>query len=866
MPQREFINYGKFGGNTAIISGDDGHHVSYDELDDLTAKRLQSFGEGRKLLFVEARNTIASVVDYLAALRGGHVIHLLENCDTPQAKGLIDEYRPNMLVQEGQVTSLHSDTIEIHPELTLLLSTSGSTGSPKFVKLSAKSLRANANSICQYLSLSENDRAIAHLPLSYSFGMSIVNSHLLSGGSLVLTDYSFIDAEFWTLLRNSRATSFSGVPHNFEILRQQSFDPVEFPDLRYVSQAGGRLAADIVQQFARSFSDANKQFFVMYGQTEAAPRIAYLPPELAHDNPGSIGVGIPGGELALLSDNGEMAREPGATGQLAYRGPNVMMGYATCQEDLATDETPDWLLTGDIGRISDSGLYEIVGRASRFVKPLGLRIDLDEVERFVKEFAPESAVVGSGDRLIIAVEKNHRDHTIDKIVQACHERYNLPRSFLLGRSYDLLPRLASGKPDYQSISADDRSSASRSDRRLRAAFDVIGRQLLPRAYKSAGLSEEISLILGRDVGPSQSIMDVGIDSLNYVQVSLAIEDRLGTLPSDWENLPISKLEEMSKQSRDREFLPSPTTDPDVLLRALAITGVVLTHALSEVLVGGAYLLLALAGTMFARFQHARLVERQVIAALSPLLKIAFAYYLILLAYQVARGDVHPMHWIMLANFSPRLQAELTLLPYFWFINAFLQIALLQSLLFLIRPYRRFSAGNPWAAAIVTLAASFAVAVSAKFVISYLGVGPELEEGHFQTRTPIFLFYVFVFGWCLHFADSLRRKAILSVIGVVMLPFVSGVSVTLWLLVGVLAAMWIPGIPLPRALRSVITVVASASFYIFIIHMIPVQLLRSLDEPTLVHALLAIIASLALGIVLARFATLPTAVWRTIRNR
>ncbi|MGQ7830689.1 AMP-binding protein [Altererythrobacter sp. Z27] len=870
MGEHELIDFEKHSENIALLCGADGEALSYAKLDRLSRRRLEDFGTARKLIFLEASNSIESMIDYVAALRGGHVIHLMEACDAPQAARLIDSYRPNLIVSKGSVTSLHSDALDLHPDLAVLLSTSGSTGSPKFVKLSSAAIHANARSICEYLAITERDRPVCHLPLFYSFGMSIVNSHLSSGATLVLTDRSFIEPEFWHILRDHRVTSFSGVPHNFEILRLQGFDPAEYPDLRYAAQAGGRLAPDDVSHFARSFAACGKQFFVMYGQTEAAPRMSYLPPHLACDNPGSIGLAIPGGELALAMDDGTFSTTYGETGQLAYRGPNVMMGYAYSEAELAIDETPEWLLTGDIARIAPGGLFEIVGRASRFVKPLGLRIDLDEVESFVREYAPVAAVTGDDKGIVVAVEAEDAgaDALAQRIATFCQQQYGLPNAAVTGVSYASLPRLANGKPDYRRIlaAADEQDADQEPAGGARSLVGVALDRLFQRHHPSATLEEEIGLILGREIDPARSIMEAGADSLNYIDVSLAIESRIGELPKDWEALPIRDIEELASNPRTDKREVRAQTSPDFLLRAIAITGVVTTHAIFPALEGGAYLLLALAGTFFARFQHTKLLDQRFAAVLTPLLKILFAYYLILVLFQLTRGNVEFLHWVLLANFSPRLQAEFSLLPYYWFISAFVQITLFYTALFLIPAYRRASANNPWATGLATLGLSFVVALAAKLLVAHLGIGEALAEGHFETRTPIFLFYIFALGWCANFADTVQRKAALSCLAVIMLPFIGQASLAIWLVFGMLGAMWLPPLHFPKLVRNLTTAVASASFYIFIVHMIPVQILRLLNDPPMIYGVAAILASLGLGIALGRFAATPSAIWRALRSR
>ena len=218
------------------------------------------------------------------------------------------------------------------------------------------------------------DRAITTLPLHYCYGLSVLHSHLLAGASVVLTDASVVDPCFADALRDHGVTNLAGVPHTFEMLERAGADRVRVPSLRLLTQAGGRMSPDAVTRWTARAETWGARFYVMYGQTEATARMAFLPPELAVRRPAAIGRAIPGGELRLEPVDGQ----PDDVGELVYRGPNVMMGYAQHPDDLAEGALLDELRTGDLARFhADDGVFEIVGRRSRFVKPFGLRIDLD---------------------------------------------------------------------------------------------------------------------------------------------------------------------------------------------------------------------------------------------------------------------------------------------------------------------------------------------------------------------------------------------------------------------------------------------------------------------------------------------------------
>jgi acyl-CoA synthetase (AMP-forming)/AMP-acid ligase II len=450
-----YENLGRFGEATALTDTG-GHRMSYAALHRAAADFACKLGDVRRLVFLEASNRIETVTAYLGCLMGGHPVHPFSGLETGKVGTLIDTYRPNAVVRfagAGPVVEwLHREAVALHPELCLLLSTSGTTGSTKFVKLTRRNICSNATAIAGYLGLGPSERAMTALKFHYSYGLSVVNSHLECGGSLLMSESSVTLPDFWQAFRDGGATSFAGVPFSFEALARMNFDFSSLPDLRYATQAGGRLSPALVRRFAQEFAALGKRFFVMYGQTEAAPRIAYLPPNRAADHPGCIGIAIPGGEISLVDGEGGTVAVADSPGELIYRGPNVMMGYAENAADLASDESPPLLRTGDIACRNAEGLYYIVGRSARFVKMFGARVNLDEVEADVRARDQETAVTGDDSRIVIAVR---RTGALDRaaVFAALAGRYHLPTNVFAVAVFDVIPRLLNGKTDYRAILA-----------------------------------------------------------------------------------------------------------------------------------------------------------------------------------------------------------------------------------------------------------------------------------------------------------------------------------------------------------------------------------------------------------------------------
>lgn len=463
-------------GRIALIDGDSGENWTYSRLCDEVNRRLELLACPRKaLVFLFCRNTPSAVAWYLAALEAGHTVALAaENLDAQLRAGLLAAFTPEFVVlpetpgdhfqplgdtglwrAEAAEIAAEIDAeiaAEIHPGLAVLLSTSGSTGSPKLARLSRGSVEDNAAAIAKGLQLSELDRPVAHLPLHYSYGLSVLNSHLSVGATVVLSTASLISAPFWKAVADHQVTSFSGVPYTYQMLKRLRFDGMAAAKtIVSMTQAGGKLDNDTILAFHNTMSARNGAFWVMYGQTEAVARIAILPAARLQEKLGSAGCAIPGGSL-LIDDAGTPSDAPGVAGELIYRGPNVMWGYAYERADLAKgDELGGTLYTGDLATLDSEGFAWIIGRAKRDAKVFGLRINMDEVEALLKPRGPV-AVVNGPDKLIVYCEFG--DDAELRILHAeFASKLKLHTSALDFRRIERLPTNASGKTDYNQLRA-----------------------------------------------------------------------------------------------------------------------------------------------------------------------------------------------------------------------------------------------------------------------------------------------------------------------------------------------------------------------------------------------------------------------------
>ena len=414
--------------------------------------------ERKSLGLLVAQNRYECLVTYLAALNSGSVLILADGSlnptlmrelvaayqpdwvFTPQMNPNFEDYGPSQSAPSGLLECQVHRKLEIHPELALLLTTSGSTGSPKLVRLSLRNLAANAHSIAQYLRLTPDERPITSLPMSYSYGLSVINSHLAAGATIVLTEDGVLQRGFWDALDRYGCTSFAGVPYTYQMLLQTGLLGKRGSTLKTLTQAGGRLEELYIGQMYELALKRGWKFFVMYGQTEATARISYVPFEKLGEKIGSVGVAIPDGSLSVDE----------VTDELVYRGPNVMMGYAECRADLSKgDELNGVLRTGDLARRDEDGYFYITGRLKRFLKMFGKRFNLDDVEKVLaRRCETNVACYGRDDLLMAAVENCENGDAIHRTI--C-EIFDLPRPAVKVVVLDVLPRTSNGKLDYQRL-------------------------------------------------------------------------------------------------------------------------------------------------------------------------------------------------------------------------------------------------------------------------------------------------------------------------------------------------------------------------------------------------------------------------------
>ena len=830
VPVRFWERLRDHGDRPALMVGDAA--VSYADLADRVDALRARLGTTRRLVLLAGGNDVDSVVGYLAALAGGHPVVLLPGDNPGNLAAVRDAYDPDVVLSGGHLDERRAGTAhDLHPDLALLLSTSGSTGSPKLVRLSAENVAANATAIASYLGIRADDVAATTLPLHYCYGLSVLNSHLVAGAALALTELSVVDPCFWDLVRDQQVTSFAGVPYTFDLLDRVGFAEMDLPSLRYVTQAGGRLAPSRVLGYAELGRRRGWDLVVMYGQTEATARMAYLPSDLAVAVPGSIGVPVPGGSFSLepLPERPLPSSDDPEVGELVYEGPNVMLGYAEASSDLALGRVVTRLRTGDVARRRPDGLYEVIGRRNRFAKVFGLRVDLDQVERVYGArghvvHCASTAHDDGGERLVLAVDVSARGADPDELVAIAKETFGMPPRAVSVLAMGEVPRLPSGKPDYRAIvamAAHEPRTRGRGTPHSARENPALGVEE-PHTRRREDVRAVLAEVLGRPadtVGDDDTFVTLEGDSLSYVEVSIRLEDVLGTLPAGWHVTSVRDLAAAGADAGEQPEAASGnagaatrrrrgrTLETNVLLRALAIVMIVGSHANLFVALGGAHVLLGVAGFNFGRFHLTDAARRGRVRHLgTSLLRVVVPSVAWLAAVALLTRD---LGWKNVLLLNGVLGSRTWTEPewWYWFVEAL--VATLVVLTAVVatpwfdRAERRWSFWLPFGAAVGGLLTRYDM-------VSLLP-GDEIHRAHV-------VFWLFALGWATVKATRPLHRVLVSVLVVATVPgFFEEPSRDAVVVAGMLLLVWVGSVRVPSWVARAAGVLASASLYIYLAH-------------------------------------------------
>ncbi|MDC0253276.1 AMP-binding protein [Bacteriovoracales bacterium] len=471
----------KFNKKVALIDSDTGEFVTYrDLLGRINSVKSYLPKVKKKLIFCFCKSDVASTIGYLSSFFSSHAVFLLDmNTTLSSSLNLVSLYSPEFcLIPDSDEGSSLKKALEekgffsnkineeklilmklikiegshkyskINTSLKLLLSTSGTTGNPKLIRLSKKAVKKNTLSIIEALKIESIDRAIINLPLYYSYGLSVLQTHLNVGASVVFTKTGIIQKEFWEIISKYKVSSFAGVPSTYNMINKLKLYN-RFPiSLKKFSQAGGKLGNREIRLFLDQIEKKNGFLYVMYGQTEATARITILAAEALSANIGSVGKAIPGGKIFIKNENG-VIQKPGIEGEIFYQGDNVMMGYSNSREDLSKCDTQgESLRTGDIGYLDNKGFLYITGRLKRFSKISGIRINLDDLENQLVELGTY-AISGDDNKIRIFTQTKIDDYSYFQ--QLLSDFCKINKNFFEFYYIDQIPTLGNGKIDYKEL-------------------------------------------------------------------------------------------------------------------------------------------------------------------------------------------------------------------------------------------------------------------------------------------------------------------------------------------------------------------------------------------------------------------------------
>ena len=420
-----FSSLEKFKKNFAIYY--DGNLKSYNDL----LKESNSFSilfKSKKVIFVLAENCYEFIVCYVAAIRSDLAIMIVNpNINKKSFLELKKKYLPEyifcrsiFLVSTNYkaikvfnnfslFNNIHKHNYDINKEISCLLNTSGTMGHIRFVKLSSKNLLTNSIAISKALKIKANDTAITTMPPYYSYALSIINTHLMRGAKIIINNYSLVDKRFWDIFNNIKPTNLNGVPYFYEVLNKIKFEKIKLMNLKFITQAGGQLECNLKKKLL-DFCKINKiKLYIMYGQTEASPRISVLPSNLSAANLTSVGFPLQGVKVWIEDEHNKKINKSNIEGNIICKGENIFMGYSESFKDLKHKNKINKILkTGDVGYIDKNGLLYITGRKKRISKIFGIRLSLDHLEKSLKKYNYNCVCIENNHQIKIYIKRNDR--------------------------------------------------------------------------------------------------------------------------------------------------------------------------------------------------------------------------------------------------------------------------------------------------------------------------------------------------------------------------------------------------------------------------------------------------------------------------
>lgn len=779
---------------SALIDADDpSRTLSYERLADRVAAvagTLPSAATGRRLIQVPLRADVDAVIGYLAVLLAGHVALVTAE----RTEKIAAHYQPDLLLRpDGHFDTLSTSAQHLlHPDLAVLLSTSGSTGSPKLVRLSHENVLSNADAIVAALAITPADRAITSLPLHYCFGLSVLHAQLRAGATVVLRTRSLADPDLGDMLARFGVSMIAATPHLIDLMDVQGVLQRDLPDLRLIAQAGGALSPHRVSEVAARGRAAGWSLVVMYGQTEATARMAVLPPEYVAVHPDAVGWPIMGSSFRLDSTVPESTTGADLVGELIFSGPGVMLGYAEDPEDLALGRMQDELRTGDLARIDADGLVRIVGRRGDLVKIMGIRIDLGQVERHLRGAGIRGCVTADGDELQVTYQvadapSSRRVHELTSAASG------LGPSVISLHGVEALPRLSNGKTDRRACAA-----AHHPGRDCRVRARCLRRR---QPGDLAAVVAALAPLVGREaVDPDRSFVELGGDSFSHVQASLRLGRLLRDLPVDWHHRPLRELPGLVDRAPTRLF--GQRVETNVLLRAAAVIMICGSHVGLFPLAGGAHVLLAVAGFSFGRYvlsapstvQRWQRTARAAVGIVVP--SVLVAGVMLAIFGSAHWSNVTLLHWVVRPEIG----------NIFWFVEALLLVMATTTALLSVRWLRTAYVKDPWRVAFLLTV----VLLVPRYLVLALTDGP-------VRGLPWTVAWLFTAGLAMAAAGTRVRRVLTVVVAAgATVGFFPAAERNLVIMIGLFLLALVPTVVMPRVVVRPVGVLAAASLHVYLV--------------------------------------------------
>ncbi len=783
---------------TAFITSDT--KLTYQQLQQQIVALASTLPSGKRLLIhLPLGRNLADIIAYLAALYAGHVVLLTTNTKRLY-EPIIQNYSPD-ISWNGTNFIIHSTTPQhvLNSELALLMSTSGTTGSAKLIRLSQENILSNSQAISKGLQISTNDRTLTTLPLYYSFGLSILHTHLQNHASIYLTENSINEPNFWQIVTENEITNLAVVPHQLELLTTSAIPTKS--KLRLIYQAGGKLAVDKVKFWARTGQKMGWDFIVMYGQTEATARISIMPSIQTLKTPDAVGYPIANTQVKSNAQN-----------ELLVYGPGVMLGYATRAEDLALGRMLDYLPTGDLGTVSPEGLIRITGRANDFLKIAGLRIALGEIENVLATRGIQSCVTGDDERLRVAVKKNITTPTpenyLNDIKEIIIKRTGLDHAHISIAEISQFPLLENQKIDRKQCDklVREQTQSHYHHNRLQQLKDGLRRN--KNVPIDIQINTELCKILGKStLNLEKSFADNGGTSLNHVPATVALLKILEKLPANWHHLPLQELTKLP--ARKNHYRSLAQIDVSVIIRMIAVLTILINHVLvfskipAPSLLGGAHSLLVIAGYNLAAFNLALpQTSARIKSTLKVFLQIAIptasiALIGIFITGRYGWSNALFMNWFYQA---PHASGAL------WFIDAYLLNLIFLTVIFSLPLIYKSYQQHPWVTSLLL--------TNIAFVGRFIGMEYDPE---FYRRLPFAILWLMLLGMLIYNSITWWQKLIpITIYLIAGYNFFTEPNQYFYILIVIILLTFIKSIPVPLILLPAINLISASSLYIYII--------------------------------------------------